>query len=151
MKITDLINENTIILNLNATNREEIIDELSQALYDDGKVSDLGLFREDIWNRENQVSTEVGLEIAMPHAKSAAVETPSVAIGRNSDGIVYDQESCKLFVMIAAKKDGTDDHLNTIAKLSRMLISADFREDLLQSADEKELISLISEKEAGMN
>lgn len=147
MKITELLNSGTIILDLEAKNKDGIIDELSTALYKEGKVSDLEAFRNDLWERENIVSTEVGHGVAIPHAKSASVSQPALAFGRSLDGIMYDEENINIVFMIAASEGASDEHLQTLAQLSRYLMDPNFRKNLLKADTPEEILDSITEKE----
>lgn len=147
MKISELITEQNVILHLEAKNKEEIIDTLAVRLMKNGFLKELEGFKEDIWKRENAVSTEVGYGIAMPHTKSAYVNKPAVVFGRSLEGITYDKESCHLFFMIAAQEGATDEHLETLSRLSTYLMDELFRAKLILAKTVKEVISIIDEKE----
>lgn len=147
MKITELLNSGTIILDLEAKNKGEIIDELSNVLYKEGKVSDLKAFRSDLWERENIVSTEVGHGVAIPHAKSSSVSQPALAFGRSLDGIIYDEENINIVFMIAASEGASDEHLQTLAQLSRYLMDSNFRKNLLKANTPEDILDSITEKE----
>ncbi|MBO0409511.1 PTS sugar transporter subunit IIA [Enterococcus hulanensis] len=147
MKISELITEQNVILHLEAKNKEEIIDTLAVRLMKNGFLKELEGFKDDIWKRENAVSTEVGYGIAMPHTKSAYVNKPAVVFGRSLEGITYDKESCHLFFMIAAQEGATDEHLETLSRLSTYLMDELFRAKLILAKTVKEVISIIDEKE----
>lgn len=148
MKISELITEQNILLHLDVKNKEEIIDTMAVRLMENGSLKDLDGFKEDIWKREEAVSTEVGYGIAMPHTKSVYVNNPSVIFGRSLEGIVYDKESCQLFFMIAAQEGATDEHLETLSRLSTYLMDELFRAKLILARSVEEVISIIDEKEA---
>ncbi|MGO3116449.1 PTS fructose transporter subunit IIABC [Enterococcus pseudoavium] len=147
MKISELITEQNILLHLEAKNKEEIIDTMAVRLMENGFLKDLDGFKEDIWKREEAVSTEVGYGIAMPHTKSIYVNKPAVIFGRSLEGIVYDKESCQLFFMIAAQEGATDEHLETLSRLSTYLMDELFRAKLILARSVEEVISVIDEKE----
>lgn len=147
MKISELITEQNVILHLEAKNKEEIIDTLAVRLMKNGFLKELEGFKDDIWKRENAVSTEVGYGIAMPHTKSAYVNKPAVVFGRSLEGITYDKESCHLFFMIAAQEGATDEHLETLSRLSTYLMDELLRAKLILAKTVKEVISIIDEKE----
>lgn len=69
MKITDILREELMILDVKADNKAAILDEMAQKLVDTGAVSDFDSFRSDIQKREDTMSTGLGNGIAMPHAK----------------------------------------------------------------------------------
>lgn len=92
MDITSLINANVICLDLKSTSKEDILQEMVQILDDAGKLSNKTQFLADVWAREEIGNTGFEDGIAIPHAKSSAVLTPSVAIGISRTGIDYGAE-----------------------------------------------------------
>ncbi len=146
MKIEDLINEDLILEDLKAKTKDEVIDELSALLHKLSRITHLDHFVEAIHAREKESSTGVGFGIAIPHAKSKHVKTPSLVFGRHRDGIDYDAmdgELSQLFFMIAVPEESSNLHLQTLAQLSRKLMDERFR-DQLKAADNKgKLLSLI--------
>jgi PTS system fructose-specific IIC component len=150
MKITDLLTKETMILQLQANTKEEVIEELVAKLQEAGVLADAQAFKEAIWAREAQSTTGVGDGIAIPHAKTAAVKRPAVAFGRSKTGIDYDALDGKpshLFFMIAAPEGANNTHLEALARLSSMLMDASFRAQLESASDEEEVLRLIAEKE----
>lgn len=147
MKISELIPEKNVLLDLSATNKEAIIQTLADKLMTNGYLKDVAGFTEDIWQREHAVSTEVGYGIAMPHAKSAHVKQPAVIFARSLEGIVYDHDRCHLFFMIAAQEDASDEHLETLSRLSTYLMDELFRAKLILAQSIEEVIQIINQKE----
>lgn len=117
--LATLVNENLININLNATTKEALFDELAQMLLDNGRISDKALFLADVRLRENDSIT--CLEgIAYPHAKSSAVIEPAIAIGIKKDTIEYGDEDGNepsLFFMIASPDNGADHHIAVLQTL----------------------------------
>lgn len=147
MNMSDLLIKDTIDLHLQTSSKEEIIAHLSLLLYESGRVTNLEKYREDIWARENTISTEVGAGIAIPHAKSSAVARPGVAFGRSLEGIVYDNEKCNLFFMIAADENASKEHLQVLSKLSTFLMDEVFRAKLILANTPQEILQIFNEKE----
>ncbi|MDF2911610.1 MAG: fructose transporter subunit, partial [Sporolactobacillus laevolacticus] len=83
MRITDLMIERTMVLDMQATTKEGAIDELIASLERNGRINDPKLFKEMILKREAQSSTGIGDGIAMPHAKTKAVNEATVVFGRS--------------------------------------------------------------------
>ncbi|ANB60617.1 PTS fructose transporter subunit IIABC [Anoxybacteroides amylolyticum] len=151
MKITDLLTKETIVLDLQARTKEEVVDELARKLNEAGVLSDLKAFKEAIFAREAQSTTGVGDGIAIPHAKTAAVKRPAVAFGRSTRGIDYDALDGKpshLFFMIAAPVGADNTHLEALARLSSMLMDASFRKQIESASSGEELLAMIRKKEA---
>mgnify|MGYP005840034817 CR=1 FL=1 len=150
MRITDLLKKDTIKLDLSASSKEEVIEELVDKLSEAGRLTDRDLFKQEILNREAQSTTGIGEGIAIPHAKTKAVETPSIAFGRSVNGIDYealDGQPSQLFFMIAASEGANNTHLETLSRLSTFLMDRKFRENLLNASTADEVMKVINEKE----
>ncbi|WP_417900921.1 fructose-specific PTS transporter subunit EIIC [Bacillus haimaensis] len=150
MKITDLLTKQTISLRLKGSSKESVIRELVDTLDQAGKLSDKKGYEEAILAREAQSTTGIGEGIAIPHAKTKAVKTPAIAFGVSDAGIDYeslDGQPSHLFFMIAASEGANNAHLETLSRLSSMLMDTDFRAGLLSAASKEEVISLIDDKE----
>ena len=147
MKISSVLQPENIILDVTATTKAELIDELAQKLNDNGYLSDIEQFKKDIWAREEQVPTEVGFGIAIPHAKSAGVKAPAIIMGRSLSGINYSTESCNLFFMIAVDQHSSSEHLQTLSKISTFLMDELFRAKLILARDREEIVRLFEQAE----
>ncbi|QOS76566.1 PTS sugar transporter subunit IIA [Paenibacillus sp. JNUCC31] len=147
MKISNVLKPENIILDVTATTKAELIDELSQKLNDNGYLSDIEQFKKDIWAREEQVPTEVGFGIAIPHAKSTGVQSPAIIMGRSLRGIEYSIESCNLFFMIAVDQNSSSEHLQTLSKISTFLMDELFRAKLILARDQEEVVRLFEHAE----
>ena len=129
MKITDILREELMILDVKADNKAAILDEMAQKLVDTGAVSDFDSFRSDIQKREDTMSTGLGNGIAMPHAKNEAVTKTSVVFAKKQGGLDFeslDGQPAELFFMIAAEGGSADTHLQVLAELSKLLMNEDF-------------------------
>ncbi|MGY3911126.1 fructose-specific PTS transporter subunit EIIC [Aeromonas piscicola] len=147
--ITTLINEHLINLDLNATSKEEVFSEMARLLVAQGKVSDEQQFIKDLWAREELDNTGFEEGVALPHAKSAAVSTPAVAIGISRNGIEYGAEDGKpsqLFFMIASPAGGANHHIEVLAELSAKLIEEGFIAKLLAAKSSAAALALLLER-----
>ncbi|MBY5944514.1 fructose-specific PTS transporter subunit EIIC [Photobacterium rosenbergii] len=147
--ITNLINEQLICLNLKATTKEEVFVEMIDILHAQGRVSDKQQFLADIHAREELGNTGFEEGVALPHAKSAAVCEPAVAIGISRSGIEYGAEDglpSKLFFMIASPDGGANHHIEVLAELSSKLIEDGFIDAFLAAKSEKDALALLLEK-----
>ena len=147
--ITTLINEHLINLDLKATRKEEVFSEMARLLVAQGKVSDEQQFIKDLWAREELDNTGFEEGVALPHAKSAAVSTPAVAIGISRAGIDYGAEDGKpsrLFFMIASPAGGANHHIEVLAELSAKLIEEGFIAKLLAAKTSAEALALLLER-----
>ncbi|MBE4910165.1 PTS sugar transporter subunit IIA [Bacillus luteolus] len=154
MRITELLKKDTIIIDLKSSTKETVIDELVSKLDHSNKLVNRSDFREAILKRESQSTTGIGEGIAIPHAKTSAVKTPAIAFGRSKQGIDYealDGQPSFLFFMIAASEGANNAHLETLSRLSTLLMDEAFRQKLLTASSVDEIISLIDEKENEVN
>ncbi|MDQ0256891.1 PTS system fructose-specific IIC component [Evansella vedderi] len=150
MKIVELLKKETMILDLRSTTKNEVIEELANELDRAGRLNDRKKFIEEIHNRESQSSTGIGDGIAIPHAKTNAVKEPTIVFGRSKSGIEYDSldgNPSHLFFMIAASEGANNEHLQTLSRLSTLLIDEDFREILMKAETKEEILTAINEKE----
>lgn len=150
MKITDLLATDLMIMDLQATNKTQAIEEMVDKLTQQHRLSDPQALKTDILNREAQTSTGLGDGIAMPHAKSSAVKQATVLFAKSKNGIDYaalDQQPVFLFFMIAMPEQASDTHLDTLAALSRLLLNPAFVATLKQSQTPEEVYTLFQEAE----
>ncbi|WP_318490363.1 PTS fructose transporter subunit IIABC [Photobacterium leiognathi] len=147
--ITSLINENLICLELKAKTKDDVFNEMAELLVAQGRVADKTQFIADVKAREELGNTGFEEGIAIPHAKSAAVAQPAVAIGVSRAGIEYGAEDGKpsqLFFMIASPDNGDNHHIEVLAELSSKLIEDGFVEQFLAAKTEKEALALLLEE-----
>lgn len=149
MRITDLLKQSAIELNVSAASKQAAIDKLVSLHQKSGNLVNAAEFKKDILAREELGTTAVGMEVAIPHAKSTAVKAPALAAITVPKGVNYDApdgQPCKLLFMIAATTDG-DVHLEVLARLMQLLMHEDFTAKLKEAKTPKEFISIIDAKE----
>lgn len=150
MKITELLTKDTIILNLKSKTKMEVIDELVNKLYNAGKLNDEDEYKKKILEREQEFSTGIGDGIAIPHAKISAVKVSSLAFGYSKEGIDYDsldEKPAHIFFMIAGKENADNEHLETLSRLSVMLMNEDFKKKISTIKSEEDLLRIIDDQE----
>lgn len=143
------IQKECINLDLKSTTKSAVIDELVNILEKAGKLNNKEEYKAQILKREAQSSTGLEEGIAIPHAKTSAVKSPSIAIGISKVGVEYeamDGEKSKLFFMIAASEGENDTHIELLSKLTTILLKDEVRENILNAKSEEEVIDIL-EKE----
>ncbi|HFS1372816.1 PTS fructose transporter subunit IIC [Streptococcus suis] len=151
MKIQDVLRKDVMLLDLQATSKEAVIDEMIASLVDKGYVTDFDVFKTGIMNREAQTTTGLGDGIAMPHAKNAAVKEATVLFAKSNNGVDYaslDGQPTDLFFMIAAPEGANDTHLAALAELSKYLMKPGFADKLRGVSSPEEVISVFDAAEA---
>ncbi|HEM3438842.1 fructose-specific PTS transporter subunit EIIC [Streptococcus suis] len=151
MKIQDVLRKDVMLLDLQATSKEAVIDEMIASLVDKGYVTDFEVFKTGIMNREAQTTTGLGDGIAMPHAKNAAVKEATVLFAKSDKGVDYaslDGQPTDLFFMIAAPEGANDTHLAALAELSKYLMKPGFADKLRSVSSPEEVIAVFDDAEA---
>ena len=150
MKIQDVLNKNVMLFDLQATDKEGVINEMIQSLVDNGVVTDFDTFKAGIMNREAQTSTGLGDGIAMPHSKNEAVKEATVLFAKSNKGVDYaslDGQPTDLFFMIAAPEGANDTHLAALAELSKYLMKPGFADKLRQASTPDQVIAVFDAEE----
>ncbi len=150
MKIQDVLNKNVMLFDLQATDKEGVINEMIQSLVDNGVVTDFETFKAGIMNREAQTSTGLGDGIAMPHSKNEAVKKATVLFAKSNKGVDYaslDGQPTDLFFMIAAPEGANDTHLAALAELSKYLMKPGFADKLRQASNPDQVIAAFDAEE----
>lgn len=150
MKIQDLLRKDVMLLDLQATTKETVIDEMIAKLAEQGYVTDVDTFKAGIIKREEQTSTGLGDGIAMPHSKNAAVKEATVLFAKSNKGVDYqslDGQPTDLFFMIAAPEGANDTHLAALAELSQYLLKDGFADQLRQAKTADEVLAVFNQAE----
>ena len=149
MRITDLLKQEGILLNAAPASKAEAIEMLISLHDKCGSLNDVAAFKEGILKREEMGTTAIGMEIAIPHAKSEAVKAPALTAITVPDGVDYDAPDgnpCKLLFMIAATTDG-DVHLEVLARMMQLLMDPEFTGGLKEAKTPEEFLAIIDAKE----
>ena len=150
MRIRDLLDKQSVCLNAAPVSKEAAITTLADFMAKSGCISDVDSYREAVFERERKSSTGLGEGIAIPHAKSDAVERPGLASMVVPNGVDFDSidgEPVHLLFMIASPLQASDSHLDVLARLSTLLINEDFRKSLLAAKTVDEYLDAIDRAE----
>ncbi len=149
MKLSEVLNEDRIVLDFDAKKKEDAIGALVDPV-ENGHDRDTIL--SEILEREKLGSTGVGQGVAIPHVRMDAIDEPVVVFGRSAKPIDFeaiDDEACSLFFLVLGptSAEAQDVYLKTMAKISRLMRSADVRSRLAEAATEDEVIEIIAANE----
>ena len=150
MRITELLKKESIQLGITAASKDDAINQLTGLMEAGGRLNDRAGYKDGILAREAQGSTAVGDGIAIPHAKVAAVREPGLAAVTVPEGVDYeafDGSLAHLIFMIAAPADGADVHLEALARLSTLLMTPDFKDNLINASSKEEFLKIIDDAE----
>ncbi|MGA2191834.1 MAG: PTS sugar transporter subunit IIA [Nitrospirota bacterium] len=150
MKISELVDEESIIEELNAVNKQEVLDEFSELLKRNGKIPDGDALARVLSAREALGSTGIGDGVAIPHGKLPGLKGLAMAFGRSRRGINFDSldgQPAKLFFLLVAPEDAPGEHLKALARISRLMKNGHFRDQLVKAEDKAEIKRLITKEE----
>ena len=153
MKIRDLLAVESIDVLASAANKNEIIRKAIDLMEKSGKIAERAPYEEQVYNREKESTTGVGMGIAIPHGRCAAVKQPGLAAMVIPDGVDYDSldgQPVNLLFLIAAPEDGNV-HLEVLAQLSRMLMNEDLSSALKKAKTPEEFLDLLNEAEEALD
>lgn len=148
-----IINEKLVKLNINASNKEDVLKELVAVAFNEGKVNNQDIYKKAVLKREEEFSTAVGFGVAIPHGKSEAVSEAffMFATVDSIDWNSMDGEPVDMVFLIGVpSSEAGSTHLNILAALSRKLMKAPFREALRGARTESDVINVLKESELGL-
>ena len=150
MRITELLKKESIELGVALDSKDAAIDRLTGLMEAGGRLHDRGGYKEGILARESQGSTAIGDGIAISHAKVEAVKEAGLAAVTVPAGVDYeafDGSLANLIFMIAAPAGGADVHLEALARLSTLLMTPNFKDNLIQASSKEEFLRIIDQAE----
>ncbi len=151
MKISDILDENSVVTNLPGSSKEEIIDALIDLVSKSPKVLDREKVRSAIFEREKIMSTGVGNGFAIPHGKTDAVSDIVAAFGVTAQPISYqslDEKPVRLVFLLVGKDNLVGPHIKLLSRISRLMNKEEFRKRLLETKTPQEIISTFRQEEA---
>ena len=150
MDVSDYIKKELVNLNLLSKKKEDAIREIAQLMQNTQEIVDFRRFLEDVFEREKLGTTGIGDEIAIPHARTDAVDRLVIAIGRSTNGVEFkslDGRKVKLLFLMGTPIGTVSHYLKILAQLTRLLKREPFREKLLEAQDGEAVVKLFREIE----
>ncbi|MBL0922134.1 MAG: PTS sugar transporter subunit IIA [Phycisphaerales bacterium] len=150
MNILDIISVDCIKVPLQATDKKAAIFELVDLLASSGKVDDVAGLRDAVWSREQTRTTGIGHGLAIPHGKCVGIPRLAMAIGRPEkpmDFAAIDGKPVQLIILLASPIDRTSDHIQALARISKIMHSESFRERVYRAGTAEDVFALLREAE----
>lgn len=150
MKILDFLAGNCVLTELKGKTKKEVISELVDVLAKNKLVKNTGKTVEAIIKREGTGSTGIGQGVAIPHAKSGDVSKIVASLGISKPGVDFDSldgEPVYIIFLMVAPPESISEHLQAIAKISRLLKDKFFRQSLRDAQTAQEIIKTIKEED----
>ena len=151
MILTQILQENCIKVPLDSNEKMSAITELVELLDANGLLSDKELILDAVITREKTRSTGIGSGIAIPHGKCKAVTELIMAIGIAAEPIDFesiDGKPVKIIMLLVSPADQTGPHIQALARISRLMLNENFRQQLENAKTPQETYELIQDKEA---
>lgn len=150
MRITDLINKDAIDLKVKASDKEKILKKAVELMNNNGNIINLDEYLNLVMKREEEGSTGIGEEIAIPHGKGDSISSPGVSAMVIPNGVDFeslDGKPVKLLFLIAAPNNKENVHLDVLSRLSTLLMDEKFRKELLNAKTKEEFLNIIDKTE----
>jgi len=126
-----LLESEMIVVESDAADKHEAIKEAVDLLFIAGRTEAPRAVEEAVWAREATYSTGLGYGFAIPHCKTDAVTSPTLAVVRLTTAIDWgsmDGLPVSVVILLAVPAaDATGAHMKVFAKLARRLMHEDFR------------------------
>lgn len=146
MRITDLLDRRSILLDAAPKDKSEALDTAVELMAKSGKIRDTEAYRKQVYAREEESTTGIGDGIAIPHGKCDAVTKPGLAAMVIKNGVDFDAldgEPVHLLFLIAAPNTKDNVHLDVLSKLSVLMMDEDFSAALLNAGSVDEFLEII--------
>ncbi|GFR35932.1 PTS sugar transporter subunit IIA [Thermobrachium celere] len=148
MELQKILTPERVEFNLKSKSKLEVIDELIDILYRDGKIKDKERFKGVVIKREEEFTTGIGMGVAIPHGKDESVVEPALVFGLSKEGIEYDSMDGKpahIFFLIAVPNNANNEHLTILSMLSRRLMYDEVRNRLFNASSYEDVINAFKE------
>jgi PTS system nitrogen regulatory IIA component len=146
MKLSEIFTPQLIISNLKASDKKGVLEELSQVITEQNPSLNKRSLLHVLLERERLGSTGIGDGIALPHGKLAELNNLLISFGRSMNGLDFDsidEQPVYLFFLLLAPENSAGMHLTALAKISRMLKDANFRQRLMGAKSRNEIYDVI--------
>lgn len=150
MHIVSLLNEQTVLPDLKASNKKEALDELISSLSEQVDEQERKAIRKAVFEREKIMSTGVGKGLAIPHGKADDISDNYAAFALLSEAIEYDAidgEPVNMIFLLVGPQSSNRFHIKMLSRISRLMNNNTFREKLANSLSAEEIIEIFSEEE----
>lgn len=150
MNLLDILTPDCIVAPLKATDKKGVIHELVDTLANASRVHDAEGLKQAVWTREQTRTTGIGSGLAIPHGKLSGMNALSMAIGKPAQPIDFeaiDGQPVKLIILLASPPEKTGDHIQALARVSRLMMLESFREKIYAATSPQEILELLRSQE----
>ncbi len=151
MKITDILNKEFVITNLDGIDKNSVLKELSAFLEEKGVVKNKDTLLTALTEREKLGSTGIGENVAIPHAKLEEIDRIITLFARSEKGIEFeslDKKPVHFICLVIAPSNSTGQHLKALARISRLLKNPALRENILSATEMDKIFSILVDEDS---
>lgn len=152
MKLADVLPKDLVCVPLAATNKQDAITELVDLMAKNGRAERRDELLGAVMERESQRTTGIGRGFAVPHAKTDAVRSMVIALGKTSEPIDFesiDGKPVSLIALLASPSNSTQEHMQALTTLSRLIMNEKAYQGLIDATDAESLYSIAVESANG--
>lgn len=151
MNITDVLERSSVLVNLEARTKEEVLNRMIDVLKGSESINSIDDIRQAVFEREKLMSTGIGNGFALPHGKTKAVKSTIgvfATLARPVDFQALDSQPVSIVFMLIGQEHGVGTHLRLLSRISRLMTNAGFRERLTAAATPDEAYELFARQES---
>lgn len=150
MNIVSLLNIKNVFPNLEAKNKQEVLNKLIDSLKSKANKEEFEAIRQAVLEREKIMSTGVGKGLAIPHGKAAGIQDNYASFAIMKDPIDYeavDNLPVKMVFLLAGPQTSSSIHIKMLSRISRLMNNNDFRNRLSECSTAKQIIEVFKQEE----
>jgi PTS system nitrogen regulatory IIA component len=150
MRLRNLLDEASVKVGLESSDKEECIEEMVDILVRAGRITDRAGALQTLVEREDQATTGIGKGVAIPHGKHDSVPELVAAMGTSPAGIEFDSvdgEPVYVVILLLASSSLSGPHLQALAEIARLLSIPGFYRKAVDARNAAELLGLIEAEE----
>jgi CPA2 family monovalent cation:H+ antiporter-2 len=147
LTLQDALQRGVIDLDLQGTHSEEVIEELARLIGSDVLPADARI-AERALEREHELSTDVGMGVAIPHARCPGLRTPVLAFGRSRQGVVFNvhsKEPVRLVFLLVTPDERPELQVVMLGKLASQVARPEIRIALFEATDQEQVLQALQE------
>jgi len=147
LELKEIIYSNTILLDADFQKRSEVFSYFADTLYEANLIVDKQDLIDGLNQKEKEISTAIGYQIAIPHIQSKSVLYPIVSFVRGKHEIDWENEEkslVKLIFLIAVPETLINEHIQILAALSQKLMKEEVRVRLLTMKKPEEIYDILT-------
>lgn len=150
MNIISLLDSDTVLPDLKASTKEEVLNELISSLSSKVGKNELEAIRKAVFEREEIMSTGVGKGLAIPHGKASGITDNYAAFALLHAPVEYnaiDGQPVSMVFLLVGPQSSNSFHIKMLSRISRLMNNSEFRKELNECSTAAEIMSVFEKEE----